>query len=348
MGKGLGEPMSEELSDAANAPKEETAPVTEEPSPKVEKTNFDLITGEEVIIKSKPSVFAFFSMHVLSVVVLLAHITFNAIGIMEDPENGILSLIKGFISTDLGRAIGFPILMLFIAWINRWMNISTSGRWFTTSLILIAFLPFLMGLNALIGGLIEDYPLDFIPTDYPYEVMGVVWMVILIGFTIYYTNSFSYAVTTDGLIFRRSFMLSKNQRRILFDNIVEVNMSQGPIGTMLGFGTVTPMTSSGIGIGEESVGLSMGATTSNLTAPNGDDSTEEKVTKGFFRMLFGLISAQRTIRTINADPANCFFNVRKPLPLKMEINERHKDRSQSNQMSEMKDLLAQSLAAKEE
>jgi hypothetical protein len=94
--------------------------------------------------------------------------------------------------------------------------------------------------------------------------------------------------------------------------------------------------------------MSLGATTANMTAPDTSDSTQEKVTKRFFKMLFGLMGAQRTIRTIRADPANCFFNVRKPLDLKMEINERHKDRSQSNQLTEMKDLLAQSLAAKEE
>ncbi|MBT3971241.1 MAG: PH domain-containing protein [Euryarchaeota archaeon] len=340
--------MSDELSDAANAPKEESAPVVEAPAEKPEKNNFDLISDEDVVMKSKPSVFAFFSMHVLAVVVFLVHFAFNAIDMMDDPENGILVLLKDFIASDLGRAIGFPILMLFIAWINRWMNISTSGRWFTTAMIFIAALPFLLGLNSIIGGTMDDYPLAFIPENYPYEIMGVIWMVVLIGFTIYYTNSFTYAVTTDGLIFRRSFMLNKNQRRILYDNIVEVNMSQGPIGTIIGFGTVTPMTSSGIGVGEESVGMSLGASTANMTAPDASDSTQEKVAKGFFKMLFGLMSAQRTIRTIRADPANCFFNVRKPLDLKMEINERHKDRSQSNQLTEMKDLLAQSLAAKEE
>ncbi|MBT3772758.1 MAG: hypothetical protein HOF90_07700, partial [Euryarchaeota archaeon] len=123
--------MSDELSDAANAPKEESAPVVEAPAEKPEKNNFDLISDEDVVMKSKPSVFAFFSMHVLAVAVFLVHFTFYYIeNMMEDPENSILGLIKDFIGSKWGRAIGFPILMLFIAWINRWMNISTSGRWF--------------------------------------------------------------------------------------------------------------------------------------------------------------------------------------------------------------------------
>ena len=310
---------------------------------------FSLITGEEILTATRPSVFAFFSMYILAVIVGLVHYTFNFISIADDPESGILAFAKDMISTDIGRAIGFPVLMMVIAWANRWMNINTSGRWFTSSLIMIALLPFLLGLNALIGDWFfddGDYPLSFIPDTYPYEVMGIVWTIVLIMFTTHFTRSFNYAVTTDGIIFKRQFMMTRSQRRMLYDNITEVNLTQGPIGTIFRFGSVMPMSASGLGLGDESVGMSAAAGMAPATDSNDDAATV--ATKRFFRLLFGILTAQRTVRSLRPDPAYCFFNIPRPEEVKRLINENHKEKSQSSQLGELKDLLSQSLDQKKD
>jgi hypothetical protein len=332
---------------------------TDDPVPEVNKEDksddkkkeklaakFSLISGEEVLIATKPSVFAFFSMYVLAVVVGLVHFAFNFYSAMDAPENWILASLKEFITTDLGRAIGFPILIMLVAWFNRWVNISTSGRWYTSSLILIAVFPFLLAMNDFIGGLIDNYPLDFLPDRYNYEIMGIVWTIVLILFTTHYTRSFNYAVTSDGIIFKRQFMMSRSQRRMLYDNITEVNLSQGPIGTMLRFGSVLPMTASGLGLGDESVGISAAAGMAPSADSNDDAATV--ATKGLFKLIFGILTAQRTIRSLRPDPSNCFYNISKPDVVKHMINEMHKEKSQSSQLGELKDLLAQSLDKKED
>jgi membrane protein YdbS with pleckstrin-like domain len=339
--------MSEEADDPA--PEENKEAESNHKNKEKMAAKFSLISGEEVLIATKPSVFAFFSMYVLAVVVGLVHYSFNALSLMDDPENSIAAFIKGMIDTDVGRAIGFPILIMLVAWFNRWMNISTSGRWFTSSLMLIALFPFLLAMNGFIGEWFfadGEYPLSFIPESYAYEMMGIVWTIILIISTTHYTRSFNYAVTSDGIIFKRQFLMTRSQRRMLYDNITEVNLSQGPIGTMLRFGSVLPMTASGLGLGDESVGMSAAA--GMAPAVDSNDSTATVATKGLFKLVFGILTAQRTIRSLRPDPSNCFYNISKPDVVKQTINELHKEKSQSSQLGELKDLLAQSLDKSED
>jgi hypothetical protein len=339
--------MSEETDDPI--PEENKEAESDDKKKKKLAAKFSLIKDEEVLIATKPSVFAFFSMYVLAIVVGLVHFSFNILAVADDPENSIAAFIKGMIDTDLGRAIGFPILIMFVAWFNRWMNISTSGRWYTSCLIMIALFPFLLTMNGFIGEWFfgdGEYPLRFIPDNYPYKVMGIVWPVVLILFTNHYTRSFNYAVTSDGIIFKRQFLMTRSQRRMLYDNITEVNLSQGPIGTMLRFGSVLPMTASGLGLGDESVGISAAA--GMAPAVDSNDGVATVATKGLFKMFFGILTAQRTIRTLRPDPANCFYNISKPDVVKHMINEMHKEKSQSSQLGELKDLLAQSLDKKED
>ena len=59
------------------------------------------------------------------------------------------------------------------------------------------------------------------------------------------------------------------------------------MGTMLGYATVTIMTDSGVGLMEETVGVSAGASgASSRHQGQRDDSTTDKVRKGIFRSLF--------------------------------------------------------------
>ena len=139
---------------------------------------------------------------------------------------------------------------------------------------------------------------DFIPIDnYNFFLAGLVFLVAFWGFTFKYQRSFSYAVTTNAIIFQHAFLLSRSHRRILFDRISEVMVERTPMGTLLGYATVTIMTDSGVGLVEESVGVGAGAT-GNLpgTAASADDSPTAKASKGIFRSIFAFISYQRTTR----------------------------------------------------
>ncbi|MED6318529.1 MAG: PH domain-containing protein, partial [Candidatus Thermoplasmatota archaeon] len=160
------------------------------------------------------------------------------------------------------------------------------------------------------------------------------------GFTFKYQRSFSYAVTTNAIIFQHAFLLSRSHRRILFDRISEVMVERTPMGTLLGYATVTIMTDSGVGLVEESVGVGAGAT-GNLpgTAASADDSPTAKASKGIFRSIFAFISYQRTTRRVDHDPRHCFYKIRGWEDIKMMLNEMHRKHSQSNMLEDIKSAL---------
>ncbi|MEC8816834.1 MAG: PH domain-containing protein, partial [Candidatus Thermoplasmatota archaeon] len=226
------------------------------------------------------------------------------------------------------------------------LNITTSGRWVTLSLLFITFLPIIISVDNLISAIAglfgaEDGAYDFIPIDnYNFFLSGLVFLIAFWGFTFKYQRSFSYAVTTNAIIFQHAFLLSRSHRRILFDRISEVMVERTPMGTLLGYATVTIMTDSGVGLVEESVGVGAGAT-GNLpgTAASADDSPTAKASKGIFRSIFAFISYQRTTRRVDHDPRHCFYKIRGWEDIKMMLNEMHRKHSQSNMLEDIKSAL---------
>ena len=226
------------------------------------------------------------------------------------------------------------------------LNISTSGKWVTVALLFITFLPIIISVDNLISNILNlfsstDTTYNFIPLDnYNFFISGLLFLSAFWGFTYKYQRSFSYAVTTNAIIFQHAFLLSRSHRRILFDRISEVMVERTPMGTMLGYATVTIMTDSGVGLVEESVGVSAGAG-GNVpgTTPTADDGAAAKASKGLFRSMFAFISYQRTTRRVDHDPRHCFYKIRKWEDIKMMLNEMHRKHSQSNMLEDIKSAL---------
>ena len=143
----LGGTMSEE---EGNAAQEAISSYKEDQQHEKMSDKFSLITGETIIASANPSFFAFFSMHVLAVVVGIVHYTFDFISLADDPDSGLLTWLKDMVVTDAGKAIAFPLMMLLLAWFNRLLNIYSSVRWYRSSLLMFAVLPFLVVVNILI------------------------------------------------------------------------------------------------------------------------------------------------------------------------------------------------------
>lgn len=114
-------------------------------------------------------------------------------------------------------------------------------------------------------------------------------------------------------------MMSRSRRRFLFDNIREINVLQGAIGKTFNFGSVIPMTGTGLGIQESTTGVAAGGSIGPQADEN--DSAAEKAGKGVMRAFLALLMFQRTKRSISQNPKHCFFGVRDPYGLEKEINE---------------------------
>lgn len=343
--------MSEDAATEETVEKTEEAPPTEaasaETSNDAARKKYRLISGEEILEngEARPSTLAFLGMYILGALVFGVHLLFHNGLNPADDASFLLKLTAKLIEfTDSETVpIGFVLVMGFVTWANRMLNISTSGRWVTISLMLITFLPVVITIDDLVSTIAgvfgaEEGAYDYIPFSYNYLWAGLVFILVFWGATFKYQRSFSYAVTSNAVIFQHEFLLSRSHRRILFDRISEVMVERTPMGTVLGFATVTIMTDSGVGLVEETVGVSAG------TAPqpkgSGDESATEMVRKGLFRSFFAFLSYQRTTRRVDHDPRHCFYKIRKWENIKLMLNEMHRKHSQSNMLEDIKSALS--------
>ena len=322
----------------------------EAPSEDTSRNKYRLIPGEEILEDgvARPSTLAFMGMYVLGGLVFGVHMLFaNGLEVADD-ASFMLKLTAKIIEITSWESlpIGFVLTMGLLTWANRMLNVSTSGRWVTTALLGATFLPLIITADNLIGALAslfgaEQDAFNFIPIDsYNYILSGAVFTLLFWALTYKYQRSFSYVVTTNAIIYHHAFLLSRSHRRILFDRISEVMVQRTPMGTLLGYATVTIMTDSGIGLVEETVGVNAGAGSMPGAHAKTDDSTADKVRKGFFRSFFAFMTYQRTTRRVDHDPRHCFYKIRKWEDIKMMLNEMHRKHSQSNMLEDIKAALS--------
>ena len=305
---------------------------------------FRLIAGEEIHMTKKPSIFAFIGMYGLGILVLGLHFMFGRADSLGEDSEGIMALIYAFIdlTTSDTMSFSFILVMLFVTWMNRLLNTSTSGKWVTIWLLLVSFTPLIIQIDDFIffvTDLFGEGKGDFIGIDYNFYLFGIAYTGLFFALTLYYQNSFHYAITSDAVIFEHSFLLSRSHRRILFDRISEVIVERTPVGTVFGYATVSILTDSGVGIVDESMGAA-GAVNMPGTAESSDDTIGDQAKKSLLRSFVGILTYQRTIRTVRPDPKHCFYSVRNWDKCKMLLNEMHKKHSQSNLLSDLKESIS--------
>ena len=110
------------------------------------------LTGDEEILKDvKPSIFAFVPMYVISLIILGAHLLFAIDWDASSDDNFIVKTMVFLIElSDIGE-IGFVLVMLGVAWFNRMLNGTTSGKWTTIFLLVVALTPPVLRLDDFIA-----------------------------------------------------------------------------------------------------------------------------------------------------------------------------------------------------
>ena len=190
--------MSEESTEAGATPEEETvvdpiASQAAEMAAEQEKLSkkFRLIAGEEVLLTKRPSTFAFLNLYMLGLLVLAIHLVFEF-----EPGKDNESFFVGLLATIFfsSGAAGLTGVMLFITWMNRLMNVSTSGRWVTLGLLIVSLAPTLVLLDDLIAmtGLLNDNNTGYLP-NYNFIIFGGGFVAVYMALVYYYQRSFHYA-----------------------------------------------------------------------------------------------------------------------------------------------------------
>ena len=299
------------------------------------------LTGDEQILKDvKPSLFAFLPMYVIALVILGAHMLFAVDWDASSDDNILVKVMIFLIElSDIGE-IGFVLVMLSVTWFNRMLNGTTSGKWTTIFLLIVAFTPPVLRLDDFIAWIMGKDS-GFIPLDdFSYSLFGIVWASLFTLFTIFYQRRFHYAITNHRVIFTQHLVIPGDGRRILFDNINEIRTQRTMLGAMFGYNTIICDTGSQLGIGEDAMSVSVGSAGSGATPENANG--EGQITKNIFRKMFAFVTYQRTRKIDLPDPRFSFFCITNWKSIEQLLNEMHQRHSQSGILNELKDQIAES------
>lgn len=277
---------------------------------------FGMTSEENAIFTTRPSVFAFFAKYILCFTVLIIHLLFWWINALEgNAGTEVSGTTKVAIAiVDALGITGFVVVMLALTWINRFMNWSSSGRWYTTSLLLITMTPLAFVLENFIVWGLDIFGSSFqgvLPNwdDAWYLILGVGYFSVLLLLTVLYSRSFKYAISDRCVYLKKDFMLNKTSHSIDLIDIDNLKLNQPWYATILGFGTVNLLTGSGFGVKHESVSVSTGIVTDAASTVAADVGFLRKI----FRGIIFMTSLQRTREVMNSsEPEDCIYGVRKP------------------------------------
>jgi hypothetical protein len=331
---------------------EEASPAKEEPAPTADVSpdnsrelgrKFGLVSGEEIRHVVKPSIFAFWSMYMLGLIVLGVHMLFWWAGTFDTKEDSSVVVDLIHFAADTAPTVTYTMLMLVVLWFNRMLNVGTSGKGFSFLLFLIALIPSLIELDDVLSsfGITEK---EILPSwlEYDFFLGGIGWCAFIFVFTFWTQRSYSYAITSQAVILQQDFMMSRSRRRFLYSNVQEINVRQGAIGKIFNFGSVIPMTSTGLGLEESTTGIAAGASIGPTV--DKDDSAAEKTGKRLIKAFMAILMFQRTKRTVSQNPKHCFFGVHDPWGLETRISEATGEASESALLTKIADKLDQQAA----
>ena len=111
------------------------------------------------------------------------------------------------------------------------------------------------------------------------------------------------------------------------------------MGAMLGYNTIICDTGSQLGIGEDSMSVSVGAANPGSSGEAG--SVETQVTRSIFKRMFAFVTYQRTRKVDLPDPRFSFFCITNWKSVENLLNEMHQKHSQSGILNELKDQIAE-------
>ena len=302
------------------------------------KDKFRLTSDEQILKDIKPSLFAFVPMYVVALLILFAHWMFEIN--WDDGESTLATIMQAMITFGKVGNFGFVLVMLGLTWFNRMLNGSTSGKWSTMYLLLVAFTPMILSIDNIMESL-DIIESGFIPLDeFHYLAFGIFWSTLFVALTIFYQRSFHYAITNHRVVFTQHLFIPGDGRRILFDNINEIRTQRTFMGAMLGYNTIICDTGSQLGIGEDSMSVSVGAA-GNSGSSDEAGSVETQVTRSIFKRMFAFITYQRTRKVDLPDPRFSFFCITNWKSVENLLNEMHQKHSQSGILNELKDQIAE-------
>ena len=280
-----------------------------------------LLRGEEMKMQLKPHFFSFFHLYVIFFLLLVwayvIHDFFDAHKFQDFRFYDIIIKIP-FVNEVLAGAIIWSLALFVVGFIARYFFMDAGGQSIFRLYSGVAILGIVvLSYHKWKMEDTEAFGLWFIP--------GITAAIGLIGLLSVdaYRRSFTYYLTDNRIVIQGNFMMNRSERQVRYNHIEDIKMEQGIVGTMLGYGTVLPLTGSGLGTGSDE---------SMVIAGSGAE------VKG---LGVGLLGGSRTSsKRIRHNPHDCLYGVPNPSKVRDLITENIQSDTGVEQLKDIKELLS--------
>jgi hypothetical protein len=281
-----------------------------------------LLRDEELKMQLRPHVFSFFYLYVIFFLLLVwAYIIYDFF--VQDkfttfPLYEVIIKIP-FANEVLAGAMIWSLGLLIVGFLARFFFLDSGGQSIFRLYTGVAFLGILvMSYHAWKMEDTMDFGLWFIPSLT--AAVGFLGMLSVNA----YRRSFTYYLTNNRIVLKSSFLMNNSERQVRYNHIEDIKMEQGVIGTIFGYGTVLPLTGSGLGTGsdESMVIVGSGAEVKGL---------------GSIGLAGGSRSSSKRIRH---NPHDCLFGIPSPSKVRDLITENIQSDTGVEHLKNIKELLS--------
>jgi hypothetical protein len=282
-----------------------------------------LLGGEELKMKLRPHMFSFFNLYVIFFLLLVwSYIIHDFFAQDKFADFPFYESIEGLVqdSEVLAGAIIWSLVLFIVGFAARYFFLDSGGQgifrlYSSVAIIGIAVLSY----HQWKIGDTMAFGRWFIPS----MTAGVA----LIGlFSVeFYRRSFTYFLTDNRIVLKSNFLMNRSERQVRYNHIEDIKLEQGIIGSIIGYGTVLPLTGSGLGTGtdESMVIAGSGAEVKGL---------------GSIGIAGGSRSSSKRTRH---NPHDCLFGVPSPGKVRDLITENIQADTGVEHLKNIKELLSQ-------
>ena len=280
-----------------------------------------LLRGEEMKMQLKPHFFSFFHLYVIFFFLLVwayvIHDFFDSHTFQDFRFYDIIIKIP-FVNEVLAGAIIWSLALFVVGFIARYFFMDAGGQSIFRLYSGVAILGIIvLSYHQWKMEDTMDFGLWFIP--------GITAVVGLIGLLSVdaYRRSFTYYLTDNRIVIQGDFLMNRSERQVRYNHIEDIKMEQGIVGTILGYGTVLPLTGSGLGTGSDET---------MVIAGSGAE------VKG---LGIGLLGGSRTSsKRIRHNPHDCLYGVPQPSKVRDLITENIQSDTGVEHLKNIQELLS--------